>query len=161
MVDINQQDERLNAALELFYYAYRVFTAQPDALLAERGWARVHHRVLYFVGREPGLSVNTLIARLGVSKQALHGPLRDLQEAGLVLATPSAQDKRVRCLSLSAAGAALEEEISSGQRALLAGIFSECGVPAAQGWEAVMGALAQLDHSVNRRPAEQDIQPIL
>ncbi|TJZ67763.1 MarR family winged helix-turn-helix transcriptional regulator [Chitiniphilus eburneus] len=156
MVDINSQDERLNAAMELFYYAYRAFTAQPDTLLAARGWGRVHHRVLYFVGREPGLSVNTLIARLGVSKQALHGPLRDLQEADLIVATPAEQDKRVRCLSLSPAGATLENEISSSQRVLLATVFQDNGSDAAQGWQRIMTALAAHDQSVsicpNRRP---------
>ncbi|UXY13783.1 MarR family transcriptional regulator [Chitiniphilus purpureus] len=153
MIDHKTQDERLHAAMELFYYAYRAFTAQPDALLATRGWGRVHHRVLYFVGREAGLSVNTLIARLGVTKQALHGPLRELQEAGLIVATVAEHDRRMRRLALSAAGAALEAELSGAQRALLARVFDAHGAPAEQGWRAVMAALASADGSADPREA--------
>ena len=48
MVDPNNQDT-LNEALELFHFAFRAFTTGPDAILAEQGLQRVHHRILYFV----------------------------------------------------------------------------------------------------------------
>ncbi|HSC78789.1 MAG TPA: MarR family transcriptional regulator [Chitinolyticbacter sp.] len=150
---IDAEEGRLNAALELFYYAYRAFTTQPDALLSERGWGRVHHRVLYFVGREPGLSVNTLLARLGVSKQALHAPLRELQAAGLVEACVAEHDRRVKCLYLSEEGLGLERELSGSQRAILAQVFSGLDGHASDGWRAVMRSLAAADTGVVRREA--------
>ena len=46
----------LRPSIELFYFAYRAFTSRPDRILAQRGLGRVHHRILYFVGRNPGLT---------------------------------------------------------------------------------------------------------
>ena len=48
----------LNQALELFHFAFRAFTAKPDQLLEARGLQRVHHRILYFVGRNPEIRVS-------------------------------------------------------------------------------------------------------
>ncbi|WP_246120715.1 MarR family winged helix-turn-helix transcriptional regulator [Chitinolyticbacter meiyuanensis] len=149
MIDI--EEGRLNAALELFYYAYRAFTTQPDALLSARGWGRVHHRVLYFIAREPGLSVNTLLARLGVSKQALHAPLRELQAAALIEARAAEHDRRVKCLYLSDDGVVLERELSGSQRAIMAQVFSGLEDGASDGWRAVMCSLAAADTGVVRR----------
>ncbi|QLG88878.1 MarR family transcriptional regulator [Chitinibacter bivalviorum] len=134
----------LNCALELLFYGYKGFTAQPDAILAERGLARVHHRILYFVGRQGGLSVNQLLAKLGVSKQALNAPLRQLQEAGLITASPSEIDKRVKCLALTEEGIELEESLSGAQRTILDRVFAQCGPQAESGFKQVLGVLAKI-----------------
>ena len=63
---------QLRTAMELFYFGYRAFTAHPDRVLDQRGLGRVHHRILYFVGRNPDTSVNELLSVLGVTKQALN-----------------------------------------------------------------------------------------
>lgn len=143
MVDANtpRPDSGLEA-LELFYFAYRAFTALPDEILAERGLARMHHRILYFVARRPGQRVSDLLSTLGVSKQAVHAPLRQLVEAGLVAVTPDAADGRARCLSLTPEGGALEVRLSQGQRGLLQEIFTHNGAPAEQAWRQIMRELA-------------------
>ena len=38
---------------ELLFFAYRDFTREADAVLAEFGLGRAHHRVLHFVNRHP------------------------------------------------------------------------------------------------------------
>ncbi len=81
MIDASREQE-LNEALELFFFGYREFTAYPDGVLAKRGLGRVHHRILYFVGRNPGVTVGDLLGVLGVSKQALNAPLRRLMAEG-------------------------------------------------------------------------------
>ena len=48
--------------MEAFFHAYKTFTAKPDEMLARRGLARVHHRILFFVAHYPGLSVKDLLA---------------------------------------------------------------------------------------------------
>ncbi len=133
----------LSEAQELLFYAYRAFTAAPDAFLAQRGWNRVHHRLLHFIGRDPGIAVNELLDKLGVSKQAVHGPLKALVEAGLVNTAPDVEDRRVKCLTLTEAGAQLETALSSPQFAMLDEVFAQCGPQAVQGWEAVMKAMAK------------------
>lgn len=136
------REVELNRASELFLYAYRSFTAGPDRILEGRGLQRVHHRVLYFVGRHPGGSVQGLLALLGVTKQALNAPLRQLQEMGLVDSQPAARDGRIRELRLTAEGARLESSLSGGQRRRMASVFRELGPEAEAGWRAVMERLA-------------------
>ena len=128
--------------IELFYFAYRAFTSHPDRILAERGLGRVHHRLLYFVGRNPGIAVNALRETLGVSKQAMNTPLRQLIEMGLIDASTAAHDRRVKQLSLSADGAELERQLTETQLKLLADVFAANDEKTAEGWRAVMRALS-------------------
>ena len=140
MIDLNRQ-AALRAAIEQFFFAYRAFTAPPDEILAARGLGRVHHRVLYFVGRNPGATVTTLLGVLGVSKQALNAPLRQLVESGLVEAAADPIDRRMKRLALTAAGVALEAELSGTQMAMLEQVFAGAGAEAERAWRGVMEAL--------------------
>ena len=142
MVDLNRQAE-LRGAIELFYFAYRGFTARADRILERRGLGRTHHRVLYFIGRQPGLSVKDLLAVLAVSKQALNAPLRQLLEMRLVAAEPDAADRRLKMLRLTAEGARLEAELTETQARHLAAAFGAAGADDEAGWRAVMGALVE------------------
>jgi DNA-binding MarR family transcriptional regulator len=99
----------LRAAMEVFFHAYKAFTAKPDEILARRGLARVHHRILFFVARYPGLSVKDLLGALDVTKQAINMPLRQLVEMGLIASVAASHDKRVKQLSLTSEGRKLEE----------------------------------------------------
>lgn len=135
------RQEQLRLAIEQFYFGYRAFTALPDRILAQRGLGRVHHRILYFVGRRPGMSVNDLLAALSVSKQALHAPLRQLIEMRLVAMTTAAHDRRVRELALTPEGAALEAQLSGPQMQQLQSVFVEVGPAGEAGWHQVMRCL--------------------
>ncbi|MDF3934517.1 MarR family winged helix-turn-helix transcriptional regulator [Pseudomonas citronellolis] len=129
-------------AIQAFYFSYRAFTAKPDEILARRGLSRVHHRILFFVARQPQLSVKELLATLDVTKQALNIPLRQLQEMQLIRSEPSVEDKRKRLLSLTAEGVRLERALSAEQARLLQRAFAEAGEDAVHGWLAVSQALA-------------------
>lgn len=129
-------------AMEAFYFSYRAFTAKPDEILARRGLGRVHHRILFFVARQPGLSVKELLTTLGVSKQALNLPLRQLQEMQLIRSDAAESDKRKRLLSLTEEGAQLENALRSEQARLLRRAFAAAGEQAVHGWLAVNQALA-------------------
>ena len=58
------RDEDLRQAIELLFFAYRDFTGEADAILAAYGFGRAHHRAIYFVGANPGISVGELLAIL-------------------------------------------------------------------------------------------------
>jgi len=120
IIDLNRQ-ARLREAIELFFHAYRAFTAPPDRILEARGLGRVHHRILYFVARSPGTTVTALLGVLGVSKQALNGPLRQLVEAGLVGTAASSVDVLVALLD----EAGLEHALALSQRLRAAGLNVE------------------------------------
>lgn len=143
MVDVtNARPRRLNESIELFYFAYRGFTDRADRLLARHGLARVHHRILYFVGRQPGLAVSDLLKTLAISKQALNAPLRQLVSMRLVEVQVAPRDRRLRQLSLSAAGRKLERTLSGRQMALLQAAFASAGEGSESHWQAVMAVLA-------------------
>lgn len=146
MLDQNNE-ATLNRALELFHFAFRAFTTGPDAILAEQDLQRVHHRILYFVGRNPGISVNALLRILGVSKQALNGPLRTLIEKALISTTQDQQDRRIKRLNLSPPGQELESRLSFCQRSLMAKVFADAGDQSEQQWREIMRAIADTQFS--------------
>jgi DNA-binding MarR family transcriptional regulator len=142
MVDQKRQDE-LRGAIELLYFAYRGFTDRPDRILERRGLGRVHHRILYFIGRRPDVSVRGLLELLAVSKQALNAPLRQLLEMNLVSAVVDSSDRRMKKLRLTAEGQRLEAELTGAQMRHLQTAFDRAGVDQEAGWRAVMGELAK------------------
>src|SRR5512134_2335963 len=77
-------DDQLRQGIELMFFAYRGFTADPDRILEQRQYGRAHHRAIYFINRRPGLTVNELLEFLGVTKQSLNRVLRQLVDDGLV-----------------------------------------------------------------------------
>ncbi|HTO18130.1 MAG TPA: MarR family transcriptional regulator [Pseudomonas sp.] len=129
--------------MEAFFGAYRAFTAKPDEMLARRGLSRMHHRILFFIAHQPGLSVSELLTRLGVTKQALNIPLRQLVEMQLVDSAPAADDKRKRLLALTPEGAKLEQKLRQEQIRTLQAVFGEVGEEAVAGWLQVNQALAE------------------
>jgi DNA-binding MarR family transcriptional regulator len=127
--------------LALMHFAFRAVVKGPDEILARRGLGRVHHRILFLIARFPGCTVGELYATLGITKQALHGPLQALQRAKLVVGRPEPTNRRLRRLTLTAAGAALEDRLSGAQRAMFAAVFRQAGPAAAAAWREVMRAL--------------------
>jgi DNA-binding MarR family transcriptional regulator len=140
-IDPSRESE-LNAALELMHFSYRAFTAGPDRILEGRGLQRVHHRILYFVGRHQGISVHGLLSILAVSKQALNAPLRQLQQMRLVDSRPAKEDRRVRELALTADGSRLETSLSGLQRREMERVFRSAGEEAEHHWREVMAKIA-------------------
>ncbi|HEY9906923.1 MAG TPA: MarR family transcriptional regulator [Thermosynechococcaceae cyanobacterium] len=147
MTDLNRlpsdREKELNEALEALHFAFRAVVAKPDAILAEQGLSRVHHRILYFIGRQPGLSVNELLATLGVSKQSLNTPLRQLTQSGLVEFRIDTTDRRIKRLTLTASGLCLEHQLSDDQRQRFARVFKVVGLEGEATWRKVMLLLAE------------------
>ncbi|MEL7216447.1 MAG: MarR family transcriptional regulator [Pseudomonadota bacterium] len=131
-------DEQLRQAIELMFFAYRGFTADPDRILEEYGYGRAHHRCLHFVNRHPGLTVNDLLDILGVTKQSLNRVLRQLIEDGLIDSRVGRTDRRQRCLFLTEAGTTLEQQLSAEQRTRMRKAFRAAGPDAVQGFRTVL-----------------------
>lgn len=146
MVDLKnsiEEMQRLNQALELLHFGFRAITSHPDERLAGLGYSRVHHRILYFIGRNPGCSINGLLGIMKVSKQYLHRPLKRLVEDGHVLMEADSRDRRSKRLRLTTGGARLEALLTGSQREQLAEAFREAGTEAEAGWRKVMALLAE------------------
>ena len=94
------REEELRQGIEMLFYAYRDFTAEADAMLAQYGFGRAHHRVIYFVGRNPGMTVSALLAILKITKQSLSRVLSQLVKKGLITQRQGPRDRRQRLLEL-------------------------------------------------------------
>lgn len=129
------------SAMEAFFFGYQAFTAKADEMLARRGLSRVHHRILFFIARYPGVSMKELLGYLGVSKQALNIPLRQLLEMHLVTSLAAEDDKRKRLLGFTDEGAKLELALRREQAKLLQRAFADAGEAAVNGWLQVNQAL--------------------
>ncbi len=93
--------------IELLFFAYRDFVGDADAVLAEFGFGRAHHRVLHFVNRNPGMKVAELLDILKITKQSLGRVLKQLLDEGYVEQKEGATDRRQRLLFVTAKGEAL------------------------------------------------------
>jgi DNA-binding MarR family transcriptional regulator len=133
-----QRDEELRQGIELLYFAYRDFTAEPDAMLARYDFGRAHHRVIYFVGRHPQLSVSDLLGILRITKQSLSRVLGQLVRQGFIVQHTGSRDRRQRLLELTQKGVELERQVSENQRQRIAKAYREAGGAAVDGFRKVM-----------------------
>ncbi len=117
----------LLACIELFYFAYRGFTCEPDTILEQYGFGRAHHRVLHFVNRNPGLKVAELLDILRITKQSLARVLKQLVDEGFIIQKAGNEDRRERRLYLSAKGARLTDKLTQIQAKRIEGALAGLG----------------------------------
>lgn len=91
-------DDDLIRLVELFFFAYRDFTGEPDAILTDYSLGRAQHRALHFVVRHPGIRVTDLLAILKITKQSLARVLKPLIDDHWIDSRPGANDRRERLL---------------------------------------------------------------
>ena len=119
MTDINLKkpigDTEAVALVELLFFAYRDFVSDPDHMLEGLGFGRAHHRVLHFIGRDPGMTVARLLDILKITKQSLARVLKEVIDKGYVFQKEGAVDRRQRLLHLTAKGEALRQALAAPQ----------------------------------------------
>lgn len=140
---MSKREQELNLALESMHFGFRAMTYKPDQQLARLGLARIHHRLLYFLARHPGCSINELLQIMRISKQYLHQPLKKMIAQGYVSQQPDAADRRIKRIRLTAKGKKLEYELTEVQRRRFAEIFKQAGPAAEKHWRQVMALLSE------------------
>lgn len=145
MTDIKAQvnplflrEEELRQGIELLFFSYRDFTGEADGILADKAFGRAHHRVIYFVGRHPGMAVTQLLGILKITKQSLSRVLGQLVEEGYVRQTRGERDRRQRLLELTDKGRALERQLSAAQMEMVARAYRAAGAEAVEGFRTVL-----------------------
>ena len=105
-------EKEIRKVIELMFFSYRDFTSGPDKILEKINFGRAHHRVIYFVSKNNGLTIKELLAILQITKQSLSRVLNQLvKEKYIILST--GEDKRTKKLSLSRKGQELEKKLSN------------------------------------------------
>lgn len=135
------RDEELRQGIELMFYAYRDFTSDPDEILKRYRFGRAHHRVIHFVGRNPGITVAGLLKILRITKQSLSRVLGVLIEEDYVVQKQGSRDRRQRLLYLTDKGTELERQLSQPQKARVARAYREAGAEAVAGYRKVLSGL--------------------
>ena len=135
------REEELRRGIELMFFAYRDFTGEADSLLAEQNMGRAHHRAIYFIGRNPGITVSELLAILNITKQSLSRVLSALVETGHVEQQTGPEDRRQRLLYLTKTGTELEARLTEVQGRRFARAYREAGMTAVEGFQRVLQGL--------------------
>lgn len=132
------REEELRQGVEFLFYAYRDFTGEPDQMLAGINLGRAHHRVIYFVGRYPEITVSELLRILKITKQSLSRVLTELVDRGYIEQRQGTRDRRQRLLILTDKGRELERSLTENQRQRLARAYRDAGAEAVAGFRAVL-----------------------
>lgn len=109
----------------LFFFAYRDFVRDADALLDKQGFGRAHHRVIYFVNLRPGMTVADLLDILRITKQSLARVLRQLVDNGYVAQRHGETDRRQRLLYPTEKGRQFFEVLSAMQTRRIEDAFAK------------------------------------
>ena len=139
------REEELRRGIEMMFFAYRDFTGEADSILAEQNMGRAHHRAIYFIGRNPGITVSELLSILNITKQSLSRVLSALVDTGHVVQETGPEDRRQRLLYLTDTGAALEARLTNVQGRRFAKAYREAGMAAVEGFHKVLEGLLDTD----------------
>lgn len=150
------REAEVRRGIELLYFGYGNLTRALDATLAEQGLGRAHHRALYFIARQPGLTVGALLRLLAITKQSLGRVLGELQARSLVETDQGELDRRQKLLRLTAPGAALEAALFEAMKERLGQAYAAAGQDAVTGfWHVLEGLIPPEDRALvadlNRR----------
>lgn len=101
--------------IEALFFAYRDFVSDPDVILSKLEYGRAHHRVVYFVSRQPGMTVADLLETLQITKQSLARVLKQLIDDGYIRQMAGPEDRRQRRLYPTLTGRELALALSEPQ----------------------------------------------
>jgi DNA-binding MarR family transcriptional regulator len=137
----------LKQGVDLLFFAFSDVFAQGENHLRAANLGRAHRRALYFISRNPGLSVADLLSILKITKQSLNRVLNNLLRDGFVERKAGMQDRRTRQLRLTPKGTQLETAMWEAQRPRLVRAFRDAGPDAVAGFRRVLSGLAGTERS--------------
>lgn len=135
------REAEVRRGVELLYFGYSHMLRGIDKGLAEQGLGRAHHRSLYFIARNPDITVSDLLRILAITKQSLGRVLNELTERGLIETRPGREDRRQRLMRVTEAGTALEASLFEALRERLSIAYAQAGQNAVTGFWAVLEGL--------------------
>ncbi len=135
------REDEIRRGVELLYFGYTRLTRSIDEGLAKQGLGRAHHRALYFIARQPDLTVSELLRLLAITKQSLGRVLNDLTSRGLIEANSGKEDRRQKLLRLSTGGVAFEAQLFAALNNGLSTAYASAGQDAVDGFCSVLEGL--------------------
>ncbi len=143
------REGEVRRGVELLFFGYTRLTRSIDEGLAAQGLGRAHHRALYFIARQPDLTISDLLRFLAITKQSLGRVLTDLSERGLVETRSGVTDRRQKLLRLTPEGHAFEAQLFDALRMNLSAAYSAAGQESVTGfWRVLEGLIPAEDRSM-------------
>ena len=143
------REHEVRRGVELLFFGYTRLTRSIDEGLTEHGLGRAHHRALYFIARQPDLTISELLKILAITKQSLGRVLTDLADRGLVETRTGATDRRQKLLRLTAEGKAFEAQLFDSLRNSLASAYAAAGQESVTGfWRVLEGLIPSEDRDM-------------
>lgn len=143
------REDEIRRGVEMLYFGYASLTRSIDDGLAAQGLGRAHHRALYFISRQPDLTVKDLLRLLSITKQSLGRVLNDLTDRGLIETRAGTSDRRQKLLRLSVEGKALEADLFRMLREKMASAYAQAGQGSVTGfWRVLEGLIPEEDRSM-------------
>ncbi|MBB4640334.1 MarR family winged helix-turn-helix transcriptional regulator [Rhizorhapis suberifaciens] len=143
------REDEIRRGVELLYFGYSNMTRAIDQTLAKQGLGRAHHRALYFISRQPGLTVSELLRLLAITKQSLGRVLNDLIERGYIETSAGVRDRRQKLLRLTSEGAKLEAALFRELREKMSAAYAQAGQGSVTGfWRVLEGLIPPEDRSM-------------
>lgn len=146
------REAEVRRGIELLHIAHNRLFGSLDDLLDSHGLGRAHQRALYFVARQPDLTVGQLLGLLGITKQSLSRVVNDLTARSLLEVRAGRNDRRQRLLRLTDAGHTLEGALFERLRAGMSAAYVEAGPTAVGGfWTVLEQLLPEGDRALLRQ----------
>lgn len=115
-------------------FANLCLTADVNPSLAELGFGRVHHRILFFAVHSPGITVGEMLGALRVTHQNVRMPMKHLLDGGYLIARIGQSDRRHKRLYATARGKRLVETLMRRQIERLERAYRAAGPEAVEGF---------------------------
>lgn len=131
----------MRRGIEYLFFAHGSLWRAVDARLAEQGLGRAHYRALYFIARQPGLTISDLLALLGITKQSLGRVVKDLEGRDMLATRPGNRDRRQKELRLTEEGRTIEAAVFALMRDAMSRAYTQAGQAAVTGFWQVSEAL--------------------
>ncbi len=135
------REQEVRRGIEFLFFAHGALWRAIDARLAEQDLGRAHYRALYFIARQPGLSIAELLGYLGITKQSLGRVVKELEARDYLITRPGNRDRRQKELRLTDAGSRVEAHLFEALRDAMSRAYSHAGQQAVTGFWQVSEAL--------------------
>lgn len=135
------REEEVRRGIEFMFFAHAALWRSVDARLAEFDLGRAHYRALYFIARQPNITIADLLSLLGITKQSLGRVLKELESREYVTTRAGNRDRRHKELRLTDAGRAAEKMMFTAMRDAMSRAYTHAGQQAVTGFWQVSEAL--------------------
>jgi DNA-binding MarR family transcriptional regulator len=143
------REDEVRRGVELLYFGYTRLTQTVDDMLSAHGLGRAHHRALYFIARQPNLTVSALLRILKITKQSLGRVLNDLADHEFLETRTGETDRRQKLLRLTAKGDALEAQLFDALKRGLSHAYASAGQESVTGfWRVLEGLIPEEERAM-------------